>query len=427
MGNRTRLAVCATLLAMTAATTAHAAAPEQFSLEMTYTGAGDLTQTRLFSCYDSAGNYQRDVVSTWHSQVQWTTIYAPTFFLPPGAKQLPTIQLGQAEYDTHQLAGTYDLAGSPCLKAGSGTLADVDGANQVDPHPYMPMFGILHGKDVEFRLSAGREPGETDRNRMFANQYSSVGYSRTNWVADKGEPDLGGGLPVYSLTGIFTVSLAQLRDLEEGRKASLELDVAQPTLPGFVAQPPAGGTVAATMAGHVKIVATCIERVKTGTGYAALQPEMKRALTKLYKELDRQKACYRFTIGYRSKDTQKKLYDKWHAIADKQGPGDHRSSEQVCAAVRAAHFAQCPQGYQGNVAKGGPAVPGTSRHEHGEAADITVRFPPLHVQDLAKYQAAARKAGLCGPPKADAVHVELPYAKAPGKPVRCQFPPGPAP
>ena len=142
-------------------------------------------------------------------------------------------------------------------------------------------------------------------------------------------------------------------------------------------------------------------------GYERLKPDMKRSLTRLYKQLDRRRACYRFTIGYRSSSTQKDLFDRWHHLADRQGASDRRTAEQVCAALHNAGFAQCPSGGSnfraGHVAKGGPAKPGTSRHELGDAADIAVRFPPTGLKDLAKYQAAAHK------------------------PILCHFPPGPAP
>lgn len=413
------------LMSAALATSAQAATNERFSLEITYTGAGSLTQTRTTLC-----SGQRDAMFRWHSTVHWTTIYAPANLqLLPGLNPL-----GNAEYPSHQLSGTYESGDPPCLNPGAGTLGEVDGADNPNPIAYMPGFAILNGTDVEFRLSATRHPGETDRNRDFANQYEDGGYGLTNWVANKALPDTTAevGAPVYSLTGIFTVSLGQLRDLTQGRKASLEIDVQQPSLPAFEPKPQCPEcTVAATMSGHVKIIATCHERTKTGPGYELLKPDMKRALTRLYKELDRRRACYRFTIGYRSSSTQKDLFDRWHHIADRQGANDRRSAEQVCAALHNAGFAQCPSGganfRSGRVAKGGPAKPGTSRHELGEAADITVRFPPSGLKDLAKYQAAAHKAGLCGPPKGDDVHVELPYAAKKGKPILCHFPPGPAP
>ena len=45
-----------------------------------------------------------------------------------------------------------------------------------------------------------------------------------------------------------------------------------------------------------------------------MTPVMKSALKQLYARLDRQKACYRFTIGYRDQAYQDNLRDRWHAI-----------------------------------------------------------------------------------------------------------------
>jgi hypothetical protein len=92
-------------------------------------------------------------------------------------------------------------------------------------------------------------------------------------------------------------------------------------------------------------------------------------------------------------------------------------------------------------------VPGTSRHNVGEAADLklafgalTGKFDPDAVRrkaDVARYfnGYALRVAGLCGSPPGDLGHVELPYS--PGVtpdpltgdlielPPRCNFGPGP--
>jgi hypothetical protein len=49
--------------------------------------------------------------------------------------------------------------------------------------------------------------------------------------------------------------------------------------------------------------------------------------------------------------------------------------------LRAAGFAQMFQGRDANgVARGGPAKPGRSRHEKGEAADILVYWQPFGLQ-----------------------------------------------
>lgn len=172
----------------------------------------------------------------------------------------------------------------------------------------------------------------------------------------------------------------------------------------------------------------CAYRDKTGAGYADLRPAMKAALDRLYHELeDHHNACYRFTSGFRSQAKQTKLFNRWHKIADKPR-GDTRTAARIRNQLKAAGFAQFPKGYKPRnaagvrVARGGPAR--VSRHTSGLAADLTVLFP--EDKDLGKYQEAAADAGLCGPPASDPVHVEMPYSKK-GGPLRCHFPPGPAP
>jgi hypothetical protein len=168
--------------------------------------------------------------------------------------------------------------------------------------------------------------------------------------------------------------------------------------------------------GTVRIEPNC-EQLSTGPGYAGLSATMKAALGKLYAKLKSEKGCWHFTIGARSYTKQKDLYDRWHKLADHQ-----QHNPDVCHDLNAAHLAQCPEGYTpGGIAKGGPAKPGTSRHESHEAADITVVFKPDLKENLGRYQAAASAAGLCGPPKSDPVHVELPHATKRDKAARCHF------
>jgi hypothetical protein len=128
-------------------------------------------------------------------------------------------------------------------------------------------------------------------------------------------------------------------------------------------------------------------------------------------------------FGWRSQDFQDKLRKRWHDIADKPNSAE-KSTEQVCRELRAAGFAQLPTGVSwdnqndkscsrisgdityrpdGATAKGGPAE--RSRHTDGEAADLTVTWPVA--RNLARFKAAAKAAGLCGPPRVDDTHVEL--------------------
>ena len=156
---------------------------------------------------------------------------------------------------------------------------------------------------------------------------------------------------------------------------------------------------------------------QTGDGYEQLTPAMKNSLARLYKILNRQRACYRFNIGFRTKAKQTELYDRWHQIAD-----GHEKQKNLCDVLKAANFAQCPTDWTKNgIAKGGPAKPGTSRHERAEAADLTVRFPAGYLQNLGSFHEAAHEAGLCGPSRSDPVHVELPYRIRGQREPACHF------
>jgi hypothetical protein len=163
---------------------------------------------------------------------------------------------------------------------------------------------------------------------------------------------------------------------------------------------------------------TCPEpNVKTGKGYDKLSATMKGRLAALYSLLDAKNACYRFVVGFRDETVQKDLYDRWHQIAD-----GHKGQQNLCSALKSAGFAQCPTGWDSDgTARGGPAKPGTSRHERAEAADIKVKFPPAYEPNTAKFRAAAHQAGLCGPPASDPVHVELPYKTKGQKTATCHF------
>ena len=157
--------------------------------------------------------------------------------------------------------------------------------------------------------------------------------------------------------------------------------------------------------------------VSTGPGYAQLSADMKARLGTLYRILDAEHACYHFTVGFRNETTQKDLYDRWHQIAD-----SHQNDPKVCQRLKSAGFKQCPNGWNATgVAQGGPAKPGSSRHERAQAADITVTFPPTYEENVLNYRIASHRAGLCGPPVKDAVHVELPYAVGKQKTPTCHF------
>jgi hypothetical protein len=163
----------------------------------------------------------------------------------------------------------------------------------------------------------------------------------------------------------------------------------------------------------------CPSPTAADTGYTGLDAAMKSALGQLYVRLQADSAHCTWQSGFRDAAKQKALYEKWHRIAD-----HHENDPMVCAQEHRAGFKQCPTGYRKNgIAKGGPAK--QSRHEVGEAADIKVLFPPSYREDITRYRAAARAAGLCGPASSDSVHVELPYVKAPAKVAVCHGVTGP--
>jgi hypothetical protein len=177
-------------------------------------------------------------------------------------------------------------------------------------------------------------------------------------------------------------------------------------------KPDSGGRFAVAKS---EVVPLCHDRSSlSGTSWTGLKPEMRDALDRLWKIVRPLHACYSPSSGFRSQEEQDNLRERWHDIAD-HPKGDKRTGEQINSALDSAGFAQHPLGYQGpdasgeRVAKGGPAL--FSMHSLGVAADVHVEFSDTGVfeQNLAKLQAAAEAAGLCGPPASDAVHVELPF------------------
>lgn len=162
----------------------------------------------------------------------------------------------------------------------------------------------------------------------------------------------------------------------------------------------------------------CRPQKGTGHGYDKLNGEFKAALQRLYAILDDECACYHFTVGFRSETGQQDLYDRWHKIGDHQQDNKHlceglQGHGSGVGPLKANHFAQCPKGWTKNgIAKGGPAKPKKSNHESAMAADIDVLWPPDYEPDVERFRAAAIRAGLCGPPDSDPVHVELPLHQA---------------
>lgn len=187
----------------------------------------------------------------------------------------------------------------------------------------------------------------------------------------------------------------------------------------------------------------------SGTAWGGLTATMRARLEALYAALDSDQVCYALSSGYRSEKDQQKAYDEWHRRADRSNPADrgNRTLNQLCPGGEIGNgpmrgFLQCPSGWDRNgVAQNGPARPGSSRHEKGEAADLklafgalTGRFDPTDGERRADVRArfaayVLRVPGLCPSPARDPGHIELPYS-VPGRdargnvvmdPPRCHF------
>jgi hypothetical protein len=246
------------------------------------------------------------------------------------------------------------------------------------------------------------------------------------WAA--GSPDAGAicsndpaGQP---LAGWWYGHLTETGSLATGRVDTWDFtchyDAPQPEI-GF----------AADLNGQMRMQEDPCPRVRTGKGYAQLKDATRNRLRDFYDALDAAGGCYQFVVGYRSQAEQDHLRLQWHAIADKDGPGDHRTPEQINQQLRAAGFAQPFQGRAANgIAIGGPAK--KSRHTSMEAADVRIGFRPIGVDTVRRTPGLAKllnphvryfagQAGLCGPPVADLVHVEMPYKKGNETVARCHF------
>ena len=386
-------------------------------LRITYTGSGSYTRTDSDGC--SGGPKMTDVSFSWRNE------YQRVGFVP--ASLAPT------STNVNLIDGVRTVSGGwsrTCGYSTSGTIADASDAGGTSDLA-TTVRARLDGTDIELQIEALYQLGDPDRDKLFY-------LGKSGGCCTLGPAGGPSDSVTSALVTIVRVPLASLTKLEFGKPGKLSIPVAGPTAPwsflncqGF--NPKCTDSV--MWRGMVDIEPGC-PNSRFGPGYDGLAPKMKSALNQLYFELERQNACYRFTSGYRSRAEQDKVRKRWHDIADDGGPKDRRSRDQVCTALKSAGFAQCPAGSGGKwrggtgVASGGPAK--ESRHTSKTAADITVLWPPGYQRNLGRFQDAARKAGLCGPPSTDPVHVELPYAKPAAKNkaqrgIRCWFPPGPAP
>ena len=171
---------------------------------------------------------------------------------------------------------------------------------------------------------------------------------------------------------------------------------------------------------------------KEGPGYSDLTQTMKDKLAELYTVLDQANVCYALASGNRSVAAQQQLRDDWHDIAD-MPDGDTRTPAEICAALT-PRFIQCPTAWTAaGVARGGPAAPGNSRHNVGQAADLRLSFGALtgnfdpttsqRKEDIRSHFTALvdQVDNLCESPSVDPGHIELPYKTADEVAPRCHF------
>lgn len=165
-------------------------------------------------------------------------------------------------------------------------------------------------------------------------------------------------------------------------------------------------------------------------GLKGLSADFVERLHRLFEILMPKGVCVRLTIAYRTYVEQQRLYTEWHDITD-ASHSEHLTPTEICEQLAKAKLAQVPltkgtlhypredpthhcdewsgkMEYEDGKAKGGPAEPGRSRHESGEAADFKVLFPPRYTPDWQSFRKAAREASLCGPSSTDQVHVQMP-------------------
>ena len=424
----------ACVTAMLVAPVAIAAAPRRppkvadqlLAVKITFAGTGTYSQTIAgAACYDDAGKYIQGGTVQRDASFKWTSVYDPIQFTQSQLKLVGPINIGDAKPEDRTVSGTWSRV-DPCHTVG-GEVTDTEDLGGPSTTGTF-VRGKLDGDAVLFEVPAMSMLGDPVRKplRFLGGHLMPDGRARFG-------PEFPGIGVTNSLVATVKVPLAQLRALNVGAGGKSVIPLSGPidpwTFTGF--EEPVESV---KWAGSITIEPACAPNLPIGPGYDQMTAPMKAALKRLYAQFDRIKACYRFTIGYRDQSYQDALRDRWHGIADKQGAKDDRSYDAVCTAVKAAGFAQCPVGSgqswrdsHGN-AIGGPAR--VSRHTAGQAADITVLWPPAYERDVTRYQAAARGAGLCGPPATDPVHVELAYVKDSGPhkgTVRCWFPPGPPP
>lgn len=397
--------------------TAMAARYESWAFKATLSESARYSLDYTESCYSP--DFVRDAPRAVGAQFRSTAVYERTFVNTAN----PLVNVGNANGPDRHTAGQWTYS-SVCGNH-SGTVGDVDslgGPSMIST----ALWAKVGRTSVRLRAPAAYHVGAVGRLQW---QWFDLGGSATCCSFDP--PPGGGGSATDGLVATADVARRDLTALSSGTLDHIDIALRGPSAPWTPApcSRSPGCRQSLSWSGKLSLEPICIANVPTGKGYAQLNRAMKAALKRLYREVEKQHGCYRFTVGYRAQREQDRLRKRWHDIADRSGSGDRRTDAQICTALKGAGFAQCPAGHaRDGTARGGPAA--VSRHTSGSAADVTIRWPRSFRQNLGLYQQAARRAGLCGPPSSDPVHVESPYSKRKGKrrqPVRCHFPEGPAP
>ncbi len=154
-------------------------------------------------------------------------------------------------------------------------------------------------------------------------------------------------------------------------------------------------------------------------------------LTRYYDALESAGGCYLFAYGYTSREEQATQYDDWHQIADRRGPDDHRTLDEVNSDLRGNGLHDEVTGWRSDgTALGGPRK--RTRHAIGEGADVVVGFRPMGVYPFQKSRVLAaafnahvrkfaKRADLCGPAPGNPWHVEMKYRARGERHARCHF------
>lgn len=393
-----------------------ALAPAAAAMRITFKGSGSFS-------YHLEANYDDDETTDISSGFKWTTVFAPaaepgTKFAPAsyqiGADPLPISPSGQPSYAKSSGQGTFsyefvnrDNTGTvqqqvgPCTggltPSFAGAEVDVSGST-------LTILPIAPGSDG-FTPSAGScQPN--------GSPFDWYGTLSGEGVGQNVPGDLQGDFPVTRIT----LSKHDLQQVLVRRAVESTLD-APPPLPGDCGTPDASSEncrLSYAWQGTVTVCNSVADPAKLKTVSAPMQAELEA----LFAKLDSENACYVLSSAFRSRSTQQDLYDRWHAIAD-----GHANDPGICNQLKAAGLAQCPHGQNADgTARGGPAKPGTSRHEVHEAADLNVVWPQNgYSPSTSLLRAAAHAVGLCGPPASDPVHVELKYKSKGDKQPSCHF------